>query len=445
VRVVLLALPALALTNCYHARSLDARAVATELEAEHRELNARVGERPPDAGLALSEDEAVALALRWNPDLRIARRQRAIAQGEVVAAGALANPTVELELLHLQDYGTRNAWGVELGWEPPQPVVFSARRAAASAQAEAVASEIVEAEWQLGVAVRAAHAHVLAIGEQRGLVEQALQGRRKIVDLVDRRLGGGASTRLDLSLAQLALGQGQRELDDLAAAELVARRELGTLIGAGQLPGVTGAVPEESEPPPAPDRMVDEAITARAALRAEEKRFSQREQEVRAEHGRAWPWFRLTAAPRYRADGSDRHPNDFMVALQFTLPIFDQNQGPIAVAEGRRDQQREQFRGRVESLRRDIATACDQIALYQRTLRHYREAVLPGLDAHSRLLSLAAGGGQLDLVALVTAEDAVLRSRRDYVDYRLAHYRAWLQLARVVGHRVSTTAAKPPP
>jgi hypothetical protein len=46
----------------------------------------------------------------------------------------------------------------------------------------------------------------------------------------------------------------------------------------------------------------------------------------------------------------------------------------------------------------------------------------------------------------VTAEDAILRSRRDYVDYRLSHYRAWLQLARTVGQRVhSVGKAQPPP
>jgi outer membrane protein, heavy metal efflux system len=434
------ALLALALAGCYHARALDAGTVANELEEEQREQNARATPLPADR--ALTESEAVALALRWNPALRVARRQRTIAQGEVVAAGALANPTVDLELLHLEDYGTSKAWAVELGWQPPQPVVFSARRAAAAAQADAVGFEIREAEWQLAVAVRAAHARVLAIAEQRGLVEQALQGRRQIVDLIERRLAGGASTRLDLSLAQLALSQGQRDLDDLSAGELSARRELGELIGAGVSPGATGAIPEESGPPAAPDQLLHEALTARAALRAEEKRYSQREQELRAEHGRAWPWLRLSAAPRYRADGSDRHPNDFAVALQLTLPIFDQNQGPIAVAEGRRDQQREQFRGRVGTLRREVAAACDEIALHQRTLRRYRELVLPGIDTHSHLLSLAAGGGQLDLVALLTAEDAILRSRREFVDYRLAHYRAWLQLDRAVGRRI---AALTPP
>jgi outer membrane protein, heavy metal efflux system len=426
----------LAVAGCYHPQALDARTVADELRAEE-------GAAAAAPAAAVTEEQAVALALRWNPDLRVARRQRAIAQGEVVAATALSNPTLELELLHLEDYGGRKAWGLQLGWEPPQPVVLSAKRAAAWAQVDAVGSEIAEAEWQLAVAVRAAHARLLAIGEQRGLVEQALQTRHKVAELVERRLGGGASTRLDLSLAQLAVGQGERDRDELSDQELAARRELGELVGAGHPLGAIGSIPEEPRPPAAPDRLVDAALTARPALRAQEKRYAQREQEVRLEDARAWPWFRFTAAPRYRADVSNRHPDDFMVALQFTLPIFDQNQGPIAVARGLRDQQRERFRGQVAGLRREIAAASDEVGLHQRTLRRYRETVLPGLDAHSRLLSIAVGGGQLDLVAVLNAEGAILRSRRDHVDSRLALYRAWLRLEATVGQRV--TPPTPPP
>jgi outer membrane protein TolC len=39
-------------------------------------------------------------------------------------------------------------------------------------------------------------------------------------------------------------------------------------------------------------------------------------------------------------------------------------------------------------------------------------------------------------VALLAAEDVILRSRREYVTFRLASYQAWLNLEQAVGTHV---------
>jgi outer membrane protein TolC len=75
------------------------------------------------------------------------------------------------------------------------------------------------------------------------------------------------------------------------------------------------------------------------------------------------------------------------------------------------------------------------------------DQVLPGLETQQRLLAKAVAGGQIDIVALTTAEDLILRSRSTYLDLRLACYRAWIDLDRTVGRRLSPVAeaaAAPP-
>ena len=435
-----------ALGACYRGQHVDARTVLAELDAEQRAPAAPDGPddghvpagATPEVAHAVTEDEAVALALRFSPDLRAARRQRGIAEGQIVAAGALANPTVEIQLLHLQDWGTRNGWSVELAWEPPQPWLYGAKRAAARAAAAAVGADVAEAEWQLAASVRAAHAALLALQEQRALVEQGAERRRRVAELVERRVSAGAGTRIDSGLALLAVSQLERERDDLAAQEIAAARDLGQLLGAAHPVRAAGAIPEPAGAPPALDALVEAAIASRPALAAEVMRFRQREEELRAEHARNVPWLRLSAAPRYRADSSERYTSDVLAGVQLTLPLFNFNAGPIAVAEGVRDQQHEQLRKLVAGVRRLVAAARDEIALRQATLRRYRESILPGLDAHEQLLTTAVAGGQLDLVARLTAEDVLLRGRRELVSFRLAHYRAWIDLDRSVGRHVAT-------
>lgn len=426
--------------NCYQPRLLDPRAVMHELASEPQASSPgapRPSMTPPGG---LTEDAAVALALRGNPELRAARHQRGIAEGQVIAAGALANPTVAFDLIHIEDWGSQVGWAVALGWTPPQPGVYGAMRAAARASAKAVAADIAEAELQVATAVRAAHASLLALAEKSAIVDKELAARRKIAVLVQKRVEGGASTRLDLGVAELAVAQVERERDDLVTQEITAATNLGQLLGTIPAHDVAGRLGADTRPPPALDALVEATLATRPALAAEERRYQQREETVRLEMARRWPWFRLTAIPRYRADGSDVHPRDFSAGVELTLPILNLNSGAIQIAEATRDQERETFANLVGGIRRELTSARDEIASRSETLHRYETHVLPDLDAQEKLLATAVAGGQLDVVALTTAEDIILRSHSTYVDLRLACYRAWLDLERTVGLRLT-----PPP
>ena len=444
VHALALVLAALGADGCYQPRPLDARAVMNEVSRGSEgggpaSVAARPAMTPPEG---LTEDAAVALAMRGNPDLRAVRLSRGIAEGEVVAAGALANPTIGFDLIHIEDWANTEAWAVQLGWQPPQPEAYAARRAAARAGAQAVDADVAEAEWQVATSVRAAHAVMLALADKRALVDRQLDVRHKIVELVRKRVAGGASTRLDLGVVELALTQVERERDELASEQIAAGTDLGQLLGTTPVTSVAGVLAAETRPPPALDGLVDAALEARPALAAEERRYRQREENVRLERAQRFPWFKLTAIPRYRADGSDVHPHDFSAGLELTVPILNLNGGPIQIAEASRDQEREQFAKLAGGIRRDLAGAREEIALRAETLRRYQEAVLPGLDAQEKLLATAVAGGQLDVVALTAAEEGILRTRSTYIDLELACYRAWLALDRAVGRRQSISAPR---
>jgi multidrug efflux system outer membrane protein len=286
-------------------------------------------------------------------------------------------------------------------------------------------------------AVRGAHAQLIAIAEKQELVVKELDARRRIVELVRKRVAGGASTKLDLSVAELAVSEVERARDDLAADEIAAATELGRLLGTTPVHDVAGRLAPDTRPPPPIDALVEATLASRPALAAEERRYHQREEIVRLEHARAWPWFRFTAIPRYRADGSDVHTRDFAAGIELTVPLLNLNGGPIQIAEASRDQEREVFAKLAGGIRRDLAGARDDIALRAETLRRYETEVLPGLDAQDKLLSTAVAGGQIDVVALTAAEGLILRQRATYVDMRLACYRAWLVLDRTAGRRYS--------
>ncbi|HEX2660625.1 MAG TPA: TolC family protein [Polyangia bacterium] len=444
----------LPLSACYQPQSLDARSVLADVENEQRAFRiARASVPTPvtggatvaaDPGQGMTEDEAVALALKLNPDLRAARRRIGIAEGQVVAAGALKNPTVDFDWLHLEEISKYRSYAVTLGWEPPQPGVRSERKAAAVSQVDAAKQDLAEAEWQTAMNVRAAHTNLRAAVEDRALIESALATRKRITELVQKRMTGGASTRIDLIVAQLAISDTEYDRDTLAARELEAGRLLGQLIGTTEPIRAAGAVVEEPRSPPAFEKLIDAAMVTRPALVAEQARFEQNEHTLAMEHALAWPWFKFTAMPRYRLDPSQDLPNGFSAGISLTVPLLDQNQGPIRVAEGTRDQEREVFRKVAASIHLEIQTALDKIAFQRKTLDRYRAVVLPDLGTHEKLLATAAAGGQLDVVAVLRAEDAILKARREYVALRLAHRQAWMDLERAVGLRIAGEGPEAP-
>lgn len=445
----------LPVSACYQPQTLDARSVLADVENEqraHRIARAPVpspttGGAPvvPDAGQGMTEDEAVALALQLNPDLRAARKRIGIAEGQVVAAGALNNPTVDLDWLHLEEVGKYTSFAVTLGWVPPQPGVRSERKAAALSQVDAAKQDVAEAEWQLAMNVRAAHTTLRAAVEDRALLESAIATRQRITDLVQKRMTGGASTRIDLIVAQLAISDTEYDRDTLAARELEASRLLGQLIGTTEPIRAAGSVVDEPRSPPPFEKLVQAALVTRPSLVAEQARFEQNEHTLAMQHALAWPWFKLTAIPRYRLDPSQKeYTNGYSVGISLTIPLLDQNQGPIRMAEGSRDQERELFRKLAASIHLEIEAALAKIAFQRKTLDRYRAVVLPGLGVHEKLLTTAAAGGVLDVVAVLRAEDAILRARREYVALRLAHRQAWMDLERVVGLRIAGEGPEAP-
>lgn len=422
--------------GCYSAQTVDPQTVLDELRAEER---ARAPKRAPagdgstalPAGGALTADEAVAMAMRRNPDLRAMRHEVGAAEGEMIDMTALKNPALEVQGLHLQDLAQK-AWAVELSWDLPQVGVRPARRAAGTARIDAVKNEIAETELDVEMAVRAAHAIVLSIAEQRAILEQALVARRRIVELVEKRVGGGVATRLDLSLAQLGVADVERDRDDLSAKEIQAARALALLVGAQAPVRAAGELPPDEPPPTDLDALEASAMKVRPAVRRAKASYTEREQTVRAENARRWPELSLSA--RYRNNDTSRNPNDWSVGLQLTLPVLDQNRGKIRMAEETRSRELEQLRKVLTAIRREIAAAAEELALREATLKRYRNTVLPSLLSQEQLLAAATAGGQLDLVAVLRAQDAILKARREYCELRLAYHRARLALERATGH-----------
>lgn len=371
-----------------------------------------------------SEDALVRYAFAHNPDLRAARWDREIAAAGVTSASALNNPRARAEWLHVQspaDYG----WGVGLEWAPPQPGVYGNGKDAARAQVRAAQADFSERRADLEASVRRSYAQIAALSDEIALAEKSLETRRAVHQAISDRVSHGASSRIDLSMARVSLARGEQELDLLKLARATEFTQLEATLGLpeGQSLELNPHLTTEAKP-------ADHALT-RPQLQADAARTDAADSTLAAEQAKRWPWLAVQA--RYRKRDQSTYPDDITLGLELTLPIFDRNPGPIAAAEASRQALRDVAVAHRAGIERDVRVLRTESARRREIAEHHAQTIAPVLTEHAALVKQALAGMELDLTALLAAEDMVTRSGIEYLEARLAQRKAEIALARALG------------
>ena len=434
----------------YRSQPLDERALLKELQGIRLEA---LGEgdagspSAPQAGMpvihleqGLSADAAVAVALYLNPGLRAARRERGIAEGELVSAGLLANPVISASWLHIQDFTTDFASGlIDLGldWVPPRPGEIDAKKALARARIEEVGAEISAMEWRVAADVRKAHLGVRIASEQVRLAEGSLKLQERVLQFIRDKRGLGDATDLDTSLAEVERASALQGRE-LAAGDLErAQQELNALLGLPPL--ATFELDGGSEPLEPEIARLDPAriellmLQHRPEIAAARSAYDQAEQRLRLACLASWPWFSIGL--RYERDAGEGSSSitKLGAATDLDLPILNHNQGAIAALTADRDRLREAFRTQVHLGRAEVNEALRSLRAQQRLIAIYRESVQPALDQNARLTESGVALGEFNLVQLIATQDKALRTRKEFLSARLEFGSAAYELERSVG------------
>lgn len=399
---------------------------------------------PPRFDLAdgLSSDEAVAVALFANPALRAFRRERGVAEGEVVAAGVLPNPFLEVTWLHIENLTkslATSGFDVGLRWSPPRPGEIGAKRARAEARLAEVRAQIADEEWKLAAETRKAHAAAWATRERRRFADVALALQARVRRfLLDKRNLGDAS-RLEANLIELEYFETVREREAILAEETRARQELNRVLG---LPPLTDVVLQGEDLAYRGLRLhpgVLEAvmIDRRPDLRAAREEYEQAQQQLRLAHIQRIPW--LSFGPSFERDGSAEEGmiNKIGIGVGFEIPLANLNRGELMRLDAARERLREGFAARVHTARAEVAETLRILRAQERLVRLFEEEIGPVLDENAQLTDAALELGEVNVLQFVTAQSRVLKGRRDFIEARLDYWKAIFDLERALGARVA--------
>ena len=341
-------------------RSLTNAAMKTFLEKNlHRDLT----EWP---AMKWDFDSLTLAAFYYHPDLVVARAQWQTAEGGIRTAGARPNPTLSL----VPGYDTTHHAGLS-PWFPmvsfDQVLETMGKRrkriGAAEQASESARLNIATTAWQIRGNLRTALLDDINMRRREALLQKQLDLQQEIVKLIKQQVDVGALASSDAVSFQITLQKLQLDFADaqsqraqarthLAASMGVPVRALGEIelptdisIEAGALNDLTTAEAR---------RM---ALTNRTDILEALADYAAVEFNLQEEIAKQYPDVHLN--PGYQFDQGD---NKWSVGITFDLPILDQNEGPIAEAEGRRREAAVKFNAVQTKVLADIETA---VAVYR--------------------------------------------------------------------------------
>jgi outer membrane protein TolC len=373
----------------------------------------------------LTVSQIALLAVRNNPDLRATRAQHGVAQAQVLQAGLLPNPQLTGAFLPLvAGFGTTPAWNAGISEDIRALITLSSTRQAARSSAAEIDAQILWQEWQV-------------VGQARLLAVDIIEAERSLALLARNRdlfaarynksqqaVAAGNET-LTVSAPDLAALQTiTTQINDLKRQQLARRHQLNALLGL--TPEITVPLEQIPEIPPWNADAVAQTLPTlperRPDLVALQLGYRAQNAKLRTAVLSRFP--NLTFGVTGSSDNADVRNAGPQLTLE--LPIFNQNQGNIAIETATRQQLHDEYTARLTAAVGQVRAMSAEIDLLYRQLRDVRQELAGTQRIASRAESAFNAGnlderGYVDLVSTrLTKEQEIVTIEQSLLDQQVA-------------------------
>lgn len=373
----------------------------------------------------LTWDDAAAVALWNNAQLRLDMGALGIAEADLIDAGLLRNPRLDL----LVPIGAKPfEFLLNL---PLETLVQRPRRMAAS---QAAYDQLAESLIQNGLNAirdaRVAHAEAVQAQARAETAERAAALRTRISGITDARLKAGDISELETVQARTEAGAAQEQLarfrHDLALAQERLRLALGLSIARPNIQ--VAASPLRLDPPPSLDSLIEKALASRPDLRGIELGIAAAAKRSKWEQSRVL-W--LSAQLNSKEVGTSGLLTGPGVSAE--LPMFHRNQGLIARADADVEVATRQYLATKQRIAFEVAEARQQLLQAQEALVRTTESILAPLQRGAALAEQQYKRGDVAYLFVLEQTRALIDAELGVVDFEAAVRRAQAQLERSVG------------
>jgi outer membrane protein TolC len=389
---------------------------------------------PAQAVQPLDMNAVATVAVLNNPDLRTARAKARIAQAQAFAAGILPNPQLTANFDPAIGGGSVvPGYGLGISYDIQALVIQPARLAAANAARDQARLDLLWQEWQTVAQARNLYVQRINASEKRELYAAAETRYATQAERSGRALQVGDVTFDTAGIDLAALLDVRAQLTTAERSASQAEYSLRTLLGVSPL------IEVPLQPlalPLIPDRAALEAALARVAqlrpdLRALQFGYQSQEQNLRKAVLTQFPTLSLGVGTAN--DTTNVHTLSLGATLN--LPLFDRNQGDIAVQGATREQLRAEYQARLDQATGDAFRIWTEMQQLGRAIADI-ESRLPDLQVAADNAERAYLAGDLPALTYVTLQSAVLNRQSEISDLRQSLWSDAIALSSVIGTQI---------
>jgi outer membrane protein, heavy metal efflux system len=360
----------------------------------------------------LTLERAAGLALSNSPVLRQARAKIEQAQGLAIQAGLYPNPQQNSGNPN-QLGGANSLYSAGITQEVVRAGKLQLNQSAAMQGARQANLDFIRQRFELLTAVRQQFFTLLAT-QQR---VEMLRELRKIAAASEstsvKLLEGGQGAKADTLLFRIELRRIDASLRSAEFASEAARQQLGPLLGLPDMKidraegDLAMVLPDFDDPRVREQLLVSSSLVQSARAEIVRTQFLLRRAEVE-------PIPNLIVNGGYQWSVNEPH-SQALVALYFTIPIWDRNQGNIRAAGANVRQSVAQLSTVQNDLLRQLAEALGRYRAAQRTVEIYETGILPDAQLTLDLAQKGYTAGQSDFLRLLQTQRSVFEANLDYI------------------------------
>ncbi len=382
----------------------------------------------------LSPDEAAILAVLQNKDLRLARNKLGIANAQLLQAGLLPNPRLAYNIAGTTgglDAGKVTGYGLSLDWEVTALLTQANRVSGASAEQKSVNLQIAWQEWQVAQAAKLACYQWLVYAQQQALLEDSLQRLTHNNEQLKIAVDKGLITALESMSGVTAQTTLENRLEGVLAQKSLHQQRLNRALGRQPDESIpfqeTTALPEELTVS-SYMQLTSNLSQQRLDLLALQQGYQNQEQQVHIAVLQQFP--KISIGITHTKNNSDYYTMGAGISL--SLPVFDQNQGAIALAKANRQTLFDEYSNRDFQSKADIAELLVTITSVNGEIKTSHTA-LSSLETLLDAYDTASQQGQIDRLVYYTAWSNVLDKKVDLLTLQLHLIEAQIALETATG------------
>lgn len=375
----------------------------------------------------LTYHSALELATARNLGLEAARRQRAIREAQVKAAGQIDNPSVLFET-------SRDAPHQVLSFDIP--LGFGVKRAR---RVDLAKAELTLADLDLSTEMRTmrrnlreAYFGLLAADDAVRIAGEILAVAERGRQVAQIRFEEGAAPRLDVMQADLGVSRARADLELARSARLRAQSDLNAVLN--QPPATVVALSDTLTDPGATpdfDAAMALASTSNLDLIQAERELAIEERRINLLRTERWPTPTLTLGGVFNAPGEFK--SGAMGGVSIGVPVFSRNQGEIAQSLAVSAQIRAKHDAARRTVESGVFGAVAAVDAQRAQAEAYRQTLVPTATAILGLAEESYRLGRSSVLAVLEAQRSYRDVSREYLQSLFDLQMAIADLEEIIG------------